>query len=367
MRSFTKGTTALLPLALSLFAPLAQAATTCNGHAELCDRLYSNVTFIGAHDSYAVGSSVADNQNQDVTTQLNDGIRTLQVQAHNTSDGVHLCHSSCSLLDGGLLSDYLGKVASWVSSNPNEVVTFIIVNIDNLPITSFSSAFSTAGLESKMYSPPSSPVELSAWPSLGTLIDAGTPVVAFIDNQADASSVPYLIDEFSNIWEDAYDVTDQSFGCAVNRTSGSAGSQMMLINHFLDTTYTLGGTQLFVPKKDKLNETNAETGTGSIGFHVDNCHSIWGRNPNHILLDFYDSNGNAPFNVAASLNGVSAPTNTIAATTPTASTTSGGTAKVSSSSISSGALPVLNGFVGGAVLGAGIMASVVIGAGRVLL
>ncbi|EDR02589.1 uncharacterized protein LACBIDRAFT_308202 [Laccaria bicolor S238N-H82] len=29
------------------------AATICNGHAELCTRRYSNVTFMGAHDSFA--------------------------------------------------------------------------------------------------------------------------------------------------------------------------------------------------------------------------------------------------------------------------------------------------------------------------
>jgi hypothetical protein len=31
------------------------------------------------------------------------------------------------------------------------------------------------------------------------------------------------------------DVTSQTFGCAVNRTSGTSSSQLMLINHFLDT------------------------------------------------------------------------------------------------------------------------------------
>jgi hypothetical protein len=30
------------------------------------------------------------------------------------------------------------------------------------------------------------------------------------------------------------DVTSTNWDCAVNRTDGSAGSQMMLINHFLD-------------------------------------------------------------------------------------------------------------------------------------
>jgi hypothetical protein len=65
----------------------------------------------------------------------------------------------------------------------------------------------------------------------------------------------------------------------------------MLINHFLDTvSYSrpyacrklttqvnnLAGTQFFLPDRAKLNETNAETGYGSIGAHVDNCNMLWG-------------------------------------------------------------------------------------------
>jgi hypothetical protein len=42
----------------------------CNGDAALCERRYSNVTFIGAHNSYGDGQSIADNQNKDVTAQL---------------------------------------------------------------------------------------------------------------------------------------------------------------------------------------------------------------------------------------------------------------------------------------------------------
>jgi hypothetical protein len=38
----------------------------------------------------------------------------------------------------------------------------------------------------------------------------------------------------------------------------------------------LAGTQLWVPARDKLNVTNAASGYGSIGAHVDNCKAIWG-------------------------------------------------------------------------------------------
>ncbi len=60
---------------------------------------------------------------------------------------------------------------------------------------------------------------------------------------------------------------------------------------------------------------------------------VHSRAPNHILLDFYDAMGNAPFNVAATLNGVSTPTNTV---TPASSSTSSSasTASVTTQSLS---------------------------------
>lgn len=83
---------------------LVKRASVCNGDASLCSRLYSNVTYIGAHDSYAIGTlagaATGKNQEQSLTTQLNDGIRLLQVQAHKSSNssssgsGIDLCHSS---------------------------------------------------------------------------------------------------------------------------------------------------------------------------------------------------------------------------------------------------------------------------------
>jgi len=42
-------------LGSALASSLIPRATTCNGHAELCNRSFGNVTFVGAHDSYAIG------------------------------------------------------------------------------------------------------------------------------------------------------------------------------------------------------------------------------------------------------------------------------------------------------------------------
>jgi len=223
------------------------------------------------------------------------------------------------------LSTYLANISSWISQNPNDVVTLVLVNSDDLAPTYFTSAFQSAGLTNKVYTPPSGQLSLSSWPSLGTLIDAGTTLVVFMDYEADFSSVPYIIDEFSNMFEDAYDVTSSTWDCSVNRTSGNPAVQMMMINHFLDSSYNLAGTELLVPNKAMLSTTNAASGQGSIGQHTSNCAGIWGRNPNHILLDFYDSNGIQPFDLAAQLNGISDPTNTVTPGTAATSTGASGT------------------------------------------
>jgi hypothetical protein len=49
---------------------IKRAPDTCNGHAELCNRSYGNVTFIGTHNSYGNGSSIMDNQGKGVVDQL---------------------------------------------------------------------------------------------------------------------------------------------------------------------------------------------------------------------------------------------------------------------------------------------------------
>lgn len=300
-------------------------ATVCNGHPELCDRSYGAVSYVGTHDSYAIGTpgaNLAVNQDQPITTQLNDGVRMLQMQAHNQNGEIRLCHTSCALLDGGSLSDYLTNVKGWLDSNPNEVLTLLIVNIDNLPASNYDTVFKGVGLDSVSFAPTSSPLAASSWPTLGSMIDSGKRLVTFLDNGADAS-IPYLIDEFTNVWETAFNVVDPAlFDCTVNRTKGDTSTQMYLINHFLDRL-------LFnnpVPDVAKANITNAATGSGSLGAHVDTCKAANTRAPNFLLVDLYEYGGGSVFQVAADINGVQySPTTPVATPLPTSSSAATGT------------------------------------------
>jgi len=178
------------------------------------------------------------------------------------------------------------------------VLSILIVNIDNLPATRYATVFSAVGLDKLAYSPTTLPLPASGWPTMGSLIDSGKRLVVFMDNTADPTTVPYVIDgepafrgngaraycliEFTNIWETAFDVTDPAFDCQVNRTRGDTSTQMYLINHFLDVQITSG---VFVPATSLLNQTNAATGSGSVGAQVSTCLTDHGRPPNFILVD----------------------------------------------------------------------------------
>lgn len=43
-------------------APTYSSLATCNGHASLCNVSYANVVYAGAHNSYAYGDGISDNQ-----------------------------------------------------------------------------------------------------------------------------------------------------------------------------------------------------------------------------------------------------------------------------------------------------------------
>ncbi|KAF8516720.1 PLC-like phosphodiesterase [Hysterangium stoloniferum] len=286
-------------------ASITQRATVCNGNSELCSRSYGSVTFVGAHDSYAIGTDLASNQDQTITQQLNDGIRLLQVQAHQQSNSIELCHTSCFLKDGGSFAAYLKTVKTWVDAHPNEVLTILIVNSDNLPPTQWQAVYQSTGMDTVSFSPASASLTKDAWPTLGEMIDSGKRVVTFLDNQADFTQVPYIIDEFSNVWETPFDVTEASFPCSVNRTSSAnPTSQLSLINHYLDTSVTVGTITFPAPDRDQLAVTNAASGLGSLGAEVQACIAAHGAAPNFLLVDFYEFGGGSVFQVAANINGV---------------------------------------------------------------
>lgn len=54
------------------------------------------------------------------TVALDAGVRLLQSQLHKDGSDIKLCHSSCSLFDGGTLTSWLTPIATWMFAHPSE-------------------------------------------------------------------------------------------------------------------------------------------------------------------------------------------------------------------------------------------------------
>lgn len=269
----------------------SQAQNGCNGHPQLCNRKYSNITQLGTHGSPFLGILPIANQNMDIKTQLNSGIRFLQAQTHRNAFGtLSLCHTSCFLNNAGSLQGYLKTVKEWLDTHPQEVVTLLLTNGDRLNMSEFDHAFTTSEIKSYAYIPRNTgnfeiDVSTDSWPTLGEMIASGKRLVVFIDYKTSPVLYPYLLNEFYYFWETPFDAVEPVFPqCAVHRITAAANPKMYIINHFLDTQII----KLLVPNRRDASKTNAAAGIGSIGAQVNLCNELHGNLPAVILVDYFE-------------------------------------------------------------------------------
>lgn len=307
MRSIISAAATLLLLfytSASARPQTTSASTACNNSPALCSQPYMNVTYLGAHNSAFVSNSsnsydISGNQYFNTTTQLNAGVRLLQSQIQrpnnsDTTEPLHLCHTSCSLYDAGTVENWLREVKAWMDVNPNEVVTILLVNGVGADAATLGQIFTNSGITEYSYTPTSA--SPSTWPTLQEMITAGTRLVTFIAPIDDNSAAPYLLNEWNYIWENNYEVTTPSnFTCQPARPASVGGSfatasssgRMFMMNHFL---YQEQLFNIQSPDVDNAGSTNSpDTNTiGSLGYSADDCTSQYGSKPTFVLVDLFN-------------------------------------------------------------------------------
>ncbi|TVY31555.1 putative secreted protein [Lachnellula subtilissima] len=283
--------------------------TPCNNYPEFCSRKYGNITEVSAHNSpFVKTGNAAANQELSVTTQLNDGIRLLQGQMHFVNNTPHFCHTSCDVLDAGPITSYLSEVYAWVSTHPYDIVTLLLGNGNYSKVETYVPFIQSTGLVQYAYEPPKIPMALNDWPTLASMILSGKRVVFFMDYDANQTAVPWILDEFSQMWETPFDPTDRSFPCTAQRppnlSDNDAKNRMYLTNHNLNYDISILGNSLLVPEIPLLNITNNITGDGSLGVSTHDCVQEWDYPPKFLNVDFYNVGNGSVFEVAAKYNNV---------------------------------------------------------------
>ncbi|ROW12304.1 hypothetical protein VMCG_00282 [Cytospora schulzeri] len=291
------------------------STVACNNSPDLCSKKYNQITHMGAHDAAFLrntetGNSVAGNQYYNATQALNAGIRLLSAQVHNLNGTLELCHTTCSLLDAGSLESWLGKIKYWMDENPNEVVTLLLVNSDEEDVATIGGVFESSNISSYGYTPATASAG-NDWPTLQTMIDAGTRLVTFVAEIQASTSYSYLLNEWDYVFENEYDVTmTTGFNCSLARppTLSSASSAissgyLSLMNHFVYKKIT---ASVELPNVAMIGTTNSPdtSVTGTLGKAAASCKSEWGSAPVFAMVDFYDQG--PAIETADNLNGIKA-------------------------------------------------------------
>ncbi|GAB7364882.1 hypothetical protein MBLNU230_g5673t1 [Neophaeotheca triangularis] len=298
----------------------------CNGYPEFCNRQYSNITEVCAHNSaFDVENNAASNQELGIIQQLNDGVRMIQGETRLENGTIYMCHSSCDLLNAGPWQTELETIVRWLEANPYDVVTVLIVNSMYLGVGNYTSAIENSGIREYLYEPEYIPQHRDQWPTLGEMIISGKRVVMFMDYQANQQKVPYILNEFTHMWETPFSPTNESFPCTQQRPpnlpeEAARERYMYLANHNLNTaislsSFGLGGADtggdtgaILIPTTSELNNTNAQGyDRGMLGAMNRDCTEMWDRPPNFLLVDYYnvgEPEAGSVFEVAARANGV---------------------------------------------------------------
>jgi hypothetical protein len=234
----------LLPAAIRAAAAAATTNSTssiaCNNSPNLCSRRYSSVMHLGAHNSPFVRDestnfATSGNQYYNTTVQLSAGVRLLSAQVQlggSSGNELHVCHTSCDLFDAGTLSGWLSEVRTWMDSNPNDVVTILLVNGAGASASDLAAQYQSAGISSSLtYTPAGSTSSSQQWPTLQSLISSGTRLVNFVDS-IDNNDAPFLISQFDYIFENNYDVSSPTeFSCEAYRPSNVEGRTSQAVSY----------------------------------------------------------------------------------------------------------------------------------------
>lgn len=249
-----------------VFGP--SAPRQCLGSSRLCELRYDEAAYLTSHNAMSTTADrfIGPLQDPDITTQLNTGVRALQLdtyrwerpgdiaarldsaeftpeqrrlitgavdKANPPREGLWLCHGVCRA--GAVeLVPALEDIGDWLRAHPAEIVTLIVQ--DDISPEDTEEAFRAAGLDDLLHTPEADPD--APWPTLEEMIDSGRRLVVFAE-KADGPA-PWYRNFYRYGMETPFAFRSPSeMTCAPHR--GGTGKQLFLLNNFITNA---GGSRL---------------------------------------------------------------------------------------------------------------------------
>ena len=134
-----------LSLSFLLTILFASAFAQCNGHLELCDKRFNEVSYLTTHNAFNAEEDgfTLPNHTYGLTRQMEDGVRGLMLDVYDEG-GVATVYHGFAFLGTATLESNLLEVKTFLDNNPNEIITIIFECYADFPL--MKTAFENSGL-----------------------------------------------------------------------------------------------------------------------------------------------------------------------------------------------------------------------------
>ncbi|CAL9768631.1 unnamed protein product [Musa acuminata subsp. burmannicoides] len=258
---------------------------------------FNRYAWLTTHNSFArlgqqsrTGTPVIapENQQDSVTSQLNNGVRGLMLDMYDFENDIWLCHSfggNCFNFTAFQPAiDVLKEIQLFLEANASEVITIFIEDYVTSP-KGLTKVFNASGLMKYWFPVERMPKYGGDWPLLGDMISRNERLLVFTSKAAKEASEGIAY-EWRYVVENQYGDGGMEAGSCPNRAESlpmnAMSRSLVLMNHF--------------PSNPDM-ATACKHNSAPLVSMLSTCHgSSANRWPNFIAVDFYkrSDGGGAP-------------------------------------------------------------------------
>uniref|UniRef100_A0A7N0T0A7 Phospholipase C n=1 Tax=Kalanchoe fedtschenkoi TaxID=63787 RepID=A0A7N0T0A7_KALFE len=219
------------------------------------------------------------NQQDSVTSQLNNGVRGLMLDLYDFNNDIWLCHSfggqcyNSTAFQPAI--NVLKEIRAFLDANPSEIVTIIIEDYVSSP-NGLTKVFDDSGLRKYWFPVSRMPKNGGDWPTVDDMVKQNQRLVVFTSKSSKEASEGIAY-EWNYLVENQYGDGGMAAGSCPSRAQSSplntASRSLVLVNFFPDN-----------PNLAQACKYNSDP----LMSMINTCYQAAGRRwPNFIAVDFY--------------------------------------------------------------------------------